>query len=109
MIEKKLVEKDVEVTVTQKRLVEVYRFEDKDYHDPDELKQELLQRMSQIYENLLDFSTDKCELVWHTNMRTFQNRMKQPYYRERIFESDKIFNYFDELKELHSLFSQVSA
>ena len=107
MIEKKLVEKDVEVTVTEKRLVEIYRFEDKDYHNSDDLKQELLKRMSELYEKLLDNSTNKCGLVWNTNMATFQDRMKSPHYRKGIFESEVIFELLDEIKELKSIYSQV--
>ena len=53
MFTKKLVEKDVEVTETitkiEKRLVDVYVFEEEEYTDKERLRREINQRMGRIF------------------------------------------------------------
>ena len=109
MIKKKLVEKDVEVvkTIIEKRLVEIYCFEDKDYHNVCDLKDVIATRMAGVYEKVLDYSTRRCNLVSHTGMATLQNNMRGSWGGARIFAGDEMFEYFEEIKELKSIYSQL--
>jgi len=107
MFTKKLVEQDVEVTKVEKRIVEVYSLNDKDYVDAYDLKNELTRKMAHLYERILDYSSDKCGLVWHTNMRTLQKNIKESWNRSQIFGGDKMFEYFQEMIELKSIYSQL--
>lgn len=109
MLEKKLVEKEVEVTVVkkEKRLVEVYSFEGKDYHSLWELKGVLARRMGDAYEKILDFSTDAVNLVWNTNVATFQDRAKQRYHADKLYGSGKLLEHFKKMEELIMIYSQL--
>jgi len=109
MIEKKLVEKEVEVTVVkkEKRLVEVYCFEGKDYHSLGRLKEVLARRMGDVYEKILDFSTGAVNLVWNTNMGTFQDRAKQHYHADKLYGSGKLLEHFKKMEELMTIYSQL--
>ena len=107
MFEKKLVEKDVEVTKVEKRMVEVYSLNGKDYVNANTMKNELTRKMAELYEIILNYSCNVCDLVWSTNMETLKRRMKGGNERRTIFGGDKMFEYFDEIKELKSIYSQL--
>ena len=58
MIEKKLVEKDVEVTVTEKRIVEIYTFEDEEYTKTD-LKDKLEREGISLLKDVMNSCRDR--------------------------------------------------
>ena len=63
MIEKKLVEKDVEVTVVEKRLVEMYTYNDEEY-TKDALRDHLKSSLREIGDQTCDrWSRDQCCLT----------------------------------------------
>lgn len=107
MLEKKLIEKDVEVIVKEKRLVEVYCFEGKDYRSLGELKQELARRMSEVYEEMLDFSTNACNLVTNTNMYTFLNNARQPYNANELYGNGKLLEHLKKMEGLITIYSEL--
>ena len=105
MFTKKLVEQDVEVTKVEKRVIEVYHYEGKDYHSTDALQTEIAESMADIYGKLLRFSTDTCHLVPDTKVDTLKNNLS--WKAERLFGSDQFFTYLEEMNELKSIYSQL--
>ncbi len=79
MIEKKLVEKDVEVTVTEKRLVEMFTYEGDEYTKDDLLDHLMYEIMSDCDERLSDISRSyRCLTHW----RHVQGMMTKNVYRQ---------------------------
>ena len=107
MIEKKLVEKDVEVTVTEKRIVEVYHMDGKDYYDNDELRTAIAIKMASAFNAFLYHATDSCYLVWDTKVDTLKRNLRHHGNASKVFGSNKLDKLIDELKELKSVYSQV--
>ena len=113
MIEKKLVEKDVEVTKVEKRVIEVYHYEGKDYHNKAELQRAIGMKMSATFGKLLRYATDCCHLVPDTKVDILKRNLGFwcPYgvkYGKQVFISDRFDELIDQLKELKSIYSQVS-
>ena len=79
MIEKKLVEKDVEVTTVEKRIVEVFTYEDREYTKDDLLDHLMWQAMSDCDKRMREISrSHRCLTHW----RHVQGIMTKNVYRQ---------------------------
>lgn len=108
MIEKKLVEKEVEVTNVEKRVIEVYHYEGKDYYDTDELQTVILKKMARVFNTFLGYATSRCELVYNTKVDSLKRFLTYSWGACRVFGSDELDELIDEMKELKSMYSQVT-
>ena len=81
MIEKKLVEKDVEVTIVEKRLVEMFTYEGREYTKDDLLDRLTYQSMSDCDTILRDLSrSHRCLTHWrHIERMMTRNVYKRLY------------------------------
>lgn len=109
MIEKKLVEKEVEVTKVEKRVIEVYHYDGKDYYETNDLQEAIVKKMACIFNEFLNFSADSCHLVNYTKLDILKRNLRWSGHAERVFGGDEIDELIDQLKELKSVYSQVSA
>ena len=109
MLEKKLVEKEVEVTKVEKRVIEVYHYDGKDYYDNDELQEAIAKKMASVFNSFLYHATNRCHLVYDTKVDILKRNLKHGMYANRVFGSDELDKLIDEMKELKSIYSQVSA
>ena len=111
MIEKKLIEKEVEVKKVEKRVVEVYHYEGKDYYDNDELRRAIGNKMSETFNSFLRYATDSCHLVSDTKVDILKRNLNWcrwgNQYGKKVFISDRFDEMIDRLKELKSIYSQV--
>ena len=108
MLEKKLIEKDVEVTKIEKRVVEVYHYDGKNYYDKDDLRIAIAQKMFNTFSGFLYHATASCNLVWNTSIGTLEGNLRSAHYATKVFGSDKLDETIDQLKELKSIYSQVT-
>tara|TARA_R100000951_G_scaffold20313_1_gene17087 strand:+ start:66 stop:395 length:330 start_codon:yes stop_codon:yes gene_type:complete len=108
MLEKKLIEKEVEVTKVEKRVIEVYHYEGKNYYDTGELRVAIAKRMARVFNGFLCHATSRCDLVYDTKVDTLKRNLTYGTNACRVFGSDDIDKFIDEVKELKSIYSQVT-
>lgn len=108
MLEKKLIEKDVEVTKIEKRVVEVYHYEGKNYYDTGELQEAIAKKMARVFNGFLCHATSRCHLVYDTKVNILKRNLTHGSYACRLFGSDELDKLIDEMKELKSIYSQVT-
>tara|TARA_R110000744_G_scaffold264869_1_gene379077 strand:- start:1063 stop:1368 length:306 start_codon:yes stop_codon:yes gene_type:complete len=99
MIEKKLVEKDVEVTVTEKRIVEIYTFEDEEYTKTD-LKDKLEREGISLLKDVMNSCRDRNGLAWSTNLRTVRERTDRSDVKANLDSLKKIVEYYEYCTQL---------
>ena len=107
MIEKKLVEKEVEVTTVEKRVIEVYHYDGKDYYNDDELQEAIVKKMAYIFNSFLRHATDQCRLVCDTKVDILKRNLEYCSGAYRVFGSDELDEFIDKMKELKSIYSQL--
>ncbi len=108
MIEKKLVEKEVEVTKVEKRVVEVYHYEGKDYYYTGQLQRAIAKKMATVFNTFLCYATSRCDLVYNTKVDILKRNLASDWGACRVFASDELDELIDEMKELKSMYSQVT-
>ena len=70
MIEKRLVEKDVEVTKVEKRVVEIYTFDGTEYLSKEDLADALQWKGCSLLKDVMDSCRTRNSLACGTHMRT---------------------------------------
>ena len=108
MIEKKLVEKEVEVTKLEKRVIEVYHYEGKDYYYTDQLRTAIAKKMARVFNTFLCYATSRCDLVYNTKVDILKRNLNSSWGACRVFGSEDLDVLIDEMKELKSMYSQVT-
>jgi uncharacterized membrane-anchored protein YjiN (DUF445 family) len=101
MLEKKLVEKDVEVTVTklEKRIFDVYTFEGEEY-EADELICKLERKAVKAFKDILESCRDRKGLSCNTHFRTVKERVGSYDVKQSLDQLKSIAYYYDLISEL---------
>ena len=111
MFTKKLVEKDVEVTETitkiEKRLVDVYVFEEEEYTDKERLRREINQRMGRIFTNAMDTARIKCGLSKQTTINTLGNDCNLTSRWRCPFDDGEIASRLSSILELSEILTKL--
>ena len=107
MLEQKLVEKEVEVVKVEKRVIEVYHYDGKDYCNHIKVKKAIASDMAQIFNEFLQFCSDSCRLVRNTNLYTLRSNLKYYSNALKVFGSDNLDELISKLQNLKSIYSEV--
>tara|TARA_Y100000401_G_scaffold112287_1_gene111533 strand:- start:258 stop:569 length:312 start_codon:yes stop_codon:yes gene_type:complete len=101
MLEKKLVEKDVEVTVTklEKRVFEVYTFEGEEY-EANALIRKLKTKALRTFELILESCRKRNNLSPNTHFKTLLYRTDSSDIGENLEQLKSITYYYDLISEL---------
>jgi hypothetical protein len=95
MIEKKLVEKDVEVTVVEKRVIEVYTFDGSEYLSKEDLVNALQSKGCDLLKDVMDSCRTRNSLAWGTHAATVRRRTDCSDVRSNLDKLKKIVEYYE--------------
>jgi len=95
MIEKKLVEKEVEVTTVETRVVEVYTFNGTEYLSKEDLADALQWKGLDLLKDVMDSCRIRNSLAHGTQIRTLKRRTDRSDVRSNLDTLKKIVEYYE--------------
>jgi len=95
MIEKKLVEKDVEVTMIEKRVVEIYTFDGREYLSKQDLVDALELKGCYLLKDVMDSCRERNGLAKSTHAATVRRYTDCSDVRNNLNKLKKIVEYYE--------------
>ena len=95
MIEKKLVEKEVEVTTVEKRVIEVYTFEGSEYTSKQDLSNALQNKGCRLLRDVMDSCRTRNRLAYGTHAKTVQRYTDCSDVQVNLDKLKKIVEYYE--------------
>jgi hypothetical protein len=95
MIEKKLVEKEVEVKTVEKRVVEVYTFNGTEYLSKEDLVDALQTKGCILLRDVMDSCRTRNHLAYSTHAHTVRRRTDNSDVKHNLDRLKKIVEYYE--------------
>ena len=95
MIEKKLVEKDVEVTTVEKRVIEVYTFDGSEYLSKEDLVDGLQRKGCSLLRDVMDSCRTRNGLAYGTHAVTVRRHTDCSDVKSNLDKLKKIVEYYE--------------